>query len=256
MMENVKAAAAAVLPILALAACNDGNGPNNADEALVTQDVAVAVAEATGDDLALMTSEADDAMDPALSQRCPRVGFRFHCGWRAFGDVSIMRDVTFFDADGAEQDAYDADLTASIHVAADFVGTRNRHGWTVEIERHRDFTVSGLAGQETERTWNGTGSGVTHRTNNGVGEDAREYTMTFGTTVTGVVIAVPRAATWPLSGTITREVTVEVIRGLEDSTTRQRIVTIEFNGTQFVPMTVNGETFTLDLETRSIVEES
>jgi hypothetical protein len=244
----------AILTTMVLVACDEGSGPNSAEEALVTQDVAVAAAEATGDDIALMTSETDDAMDPALGSRCPRIGFKFRCAWRAFDDISLMRDVTFYDADGNEQDAYDADLTASINVVADFEGTRDRHGWTVVIERHRDVTVTGLAGQETERTWSGTGNGLTHRTNNADGEDVREYTMTANTTVDDVVIAVPRAGTWPLSGTITREVTVEVIRGLEDPTTRQRTVIIEFNGTQFVTMTVNGETFTLDLETRTIVE--
>jgi hypothetical protein len=35
----------------------------------------------------------------------------------------------------------------------------------------------------------------------------------------------------------------------------ERLVTITFNGTQFVPITVNGASYTFDLKTRRIVRE-
>ena len=50
--------------------------------------------------------------------------------------------------------------------------------------------------------------------------------------------------------------TVEVIGGLGDLRTHERTVVIEFNGTNLVPITINGRTFTLDLETREIIDNN
>ena len=61
----------------------------------------------------------------------------------------------------------------------------------------------------------------------------------------------PREGTWPLSGTITREMMAEISRDGETRTV-ERTVMIEFNGTQFVTVTVDGETFTMDLATQGI----
>ncbi len=77
--------------------------------------------------------------------------------------------------------------------------------------------------------------------------------MSSSTVVADVVILVPREGTWPQSGTITRNVTVEVVSGLGDTRTRERTVVITFNGTQFVSVTINGErTCELDLATRQV----
>jgi hypothetical protein len=50
-------------------------------------------------------------------------------------------------------------------------------------------------------------------------------------------------------------VTVEVVGGLEDDRTRSRTVVITFNGTQFAEITINGEMFFFDLETRTVVRD-
>jgi hypothetical protein len=50
--------------------------------------------------------------------------------------------------------------------------------------------------------------------------------------------------------TITRQVTVTFTGGPRDGTTVERTVTIEFNGTQFPTLTVNGQTFEFDLPNR------
>ena len=72
----------------------------------------------------------------------------------------FARTVTFYDAAGDMMDAYDAELTASINIVVTASGTVEREGWTATVSRNRDMTVSGLAGPETSRTWNGTGSGA------------------------------------------------------------------------------------------------
>jgi hypothetical protein len=72
--------------------------------------------------------------------------------------------------------------------------------------------------------------------------------------MSNVVHAVPHHGTWPLAGTITRNVTVVVISG-EDTKTRTRTVVTEFDGTQFATTTINGEIFTFDLETRTVMRD-
>ena len=75
--------------------------------------------------------------------------------------------------------------------------------------------------------------------------------MSSTTTVTDVAIPVPRS--WPEDGgTIERTVTVEKTNAAGETETKNCEVLIAFNGTQYVPITINGETYTLDLATRMI----
>lgn len=253
------------LPILLLvSACSDGpNSPLSTAEEnlLIDQDVALFVADATADDIALMTDESDDTMDPTFANRtdCTRQARRrLRCAARSFaGDLMMSRDVTYLGADGIEQDAFDPVTTDTIHIVASMEGSRTTDRFSASVSRTRDLTVSGLAGDETERKWNGTGSTTRNRTRNSDDSGLREYNMSATSTLTDVVIPVPRTqGSFPLSGTITKEITVEIIRGLNDTKTRTRTVTIEFNDTQFVTMTVNGETFTFDLVTKEIVRDA
>ncbi len=255
----------AALPVLLLlGACSDDpSSPLSAAEQdmLINQDVALFVADATADDIAFMTSEADSTMDPTFANRtdCTRQARRrLRCAARSFaGDLMMSRDVTYLDADGVEQDAFDPVTTESIHIEASMEGSRTTDRFSIEISRTRDVTISGLAGDETERTLNGTGSTSQNRSRHTDGAADRVYNMSSTSVMTDIVIAVPRTdGSFPLSGTITREVTIEVITGLEDTRTRSRTVTIEFNGTRLVTITINSETFTFDLVTKEIVRDA
>jgi hypothetical protein len=81
--------------------------------------------------------------------------------------------------------------------------------------------------------------------------------MEGSTVVANVVTAAVRLPdTWPMSGTITRNHSVvrsDVVNGTKTST-RTSVVT--FNGTQFVPLTVNGTAFTLDLATGTVTPKA
>ena len=111
--------------------------------------------------------------------------------------------------------------------------------------------ATGLAGQETTRTWNGTGTGTATRERHN-DNGSREYQVTGELTITNVVVPVPRGQDgWPISGTITRHATITVVGGPNDGTTRERTVIITFNGTRLVPIQVNENHFTFDLETRT-----
>ena len=117
-------------------------------------------------------------------------------------------------------------------------------------------TATGLAGNETQRTWNGTGDGqVSHSRHSDNGE-TRTYDMTYDTQVQNVVVPFPRTAdSWPLSGSIARHVVVKIVGGPHDGETRDRTTVVTFNGTELVPIQVNGKTYTLDLKTRRIVHD-
>jgi hypothetical protein len=71
----------------------------------------------------------------------------------------------------------------------------------------------------------------------------------FGTSsIENVVHGVPiEDNPYPLSGSITRDMTVLIIGGKNDGETHSRLAVITFNGTQFATVTVNGETYEIDL---------
>ena len=113
------------------------------------------------------------------------------------------------------------------------------------------MTVSGLEGQETSRTWNGTGSGEASRSQHTDEHGDRSYDMSSTSVIEDVVRALPREENpWPLSGTITRTISVVIVNGPDGDVTREITAVLTFNGMQFVIMTVNGEDFEVDLAAR------
>ena len=222
----------ALLSTFALAACNDANGPSELDQA-IDDDVALVAADAALEDLQQMFISVGSQAASGASFDVPR---------------NFSRTVSFFDADGNQQDAYNSLTTESIRMLIEMSGAVERDGWTATIVRSRDVTVSGLVGEETERTWNGTSSTeVTRSQHSDENGESRTYDMSGVGTIADVVRGVPRAENpWPLSGTITRSITV-VTNGPDGEVTRERTVVVTFNGSQFVTLTVNGEEFELDL---------
>jgi hypothetical protein len=262
MKQIVNRGYAALPLILLIAACSSDPGSMvgvTPDDAQIDMDVAQYVADVTGDDVQLMTGEGDHVMKAGFGPAagCEQgPGKHFHCGRRGFGlgDISYTRDVTFYDIGGLPQDGYNDQDTESINFVVSFSGTRSNDRMSMTVSRDRDFTVSGLYLTETTRIWNGTGESKRNRTRHSDENGDRTYDMSCTTTVTGVIIPVPRSSDWPQDGTIERTVTIEYVDELGDTQTKTRDVLITFNGDRFVPITINGETFTLDLATREIVE--
>ena len=163
---------------------------------------------------------------------------------------SGARTVQFFDADGVEQDAYDELTTASIYMTMEMSREIERDGWSASVNRSREMTVNGLEGVETTRTVNGVGSESITRSRHSDTEGLREREITGTRTMEDVVHTVPfEDNPYPLSGTITREMTVTVTTEA-GTRTHTRTVVITFNGTQYPEMTVNGEPFEVDLAAR------
>jgi hypothetical protein len=233
----------------ALAACAQDTMAPDAT-AQLDQDIAVVATDATAQDVELMRGPGG-----RFGLGLPADPARFECGTFSRGGVTITRTCTFLDDQGDPQDAYDPETTASVTVHAEVTGAIERGDWSAtSFSRVRDLTETGLLGDETSITWNGTGSGSMNKVRQTRAGDSVEFDMTSNATVTDVVIPVPRTSTsWPLSGTVSRTVTVSSTGGPHDGATRTRDVTITFDGTQYATVTVNGETFTVDLARRQCV---
>lgn len=231
-MKLVRIGGLALFSTFALAACNDANGPSELDQA-IDEDVALVAADAVLEDLQQMFISVGSQAASGVSFDVPR---------------DFSRTVSFFDAAGNQQDAFNPLTTASVRILIEMTGAVERDGWTATIARSRDVTVSGLEGEETERTWNGTSSTEVTRSQHTDENGTRSYDMSSVGTIADVVRGVPRDVNpWPLSGTITRSITVVITNGPDGDVTRERTVVVTFNGTQFATLTVNGEEFELDL---------
>ena len=232
--------------LAALAACSSTE-PNSGATSDVTMDVAMVATEMGAQDVELMHGPGG------------AFGFgwrgdlgRFNCESADWGAVTIVRTCTFKDADGLVQEAYDTNTTESVAVHTEISGDIVRDRWSAAFDRTTDLVVTGLAGANTTKIWNGSGAGSSTKVRTSDSAETRQYDMTYSGTITNVVIPVPRTATsWPLSGTIAREVTVTFTGGPRDGETFTRSTTLEFNGTQYATLTVNGETFQVDLARRS-----
>ena len=242
----------AVLSVIALAACSDTFGPDGTDsptdsrlESLVTLDVVMVTADALIEDLAELWLDIGVSLGGSSAE--------------VKHQSSHVRTVTmtFYDAEGNEQEAYDKVATASVHKVRESSGERSRanssgtKSWSSTTSRTRDRTITGLEGDETTRTANGTGSSTVSKSRHSDVNGDRSYEMTSTSITTDVVHTVPRKESpYPLSGTITRDVTVVIVNGRNGDETRTRHVVITFDGTQFAHITVNGESFEVDLSAR------
>lgn len=248
------------------AACSSGDTTSStATDATITADISSAAADGIAEDVDVMTGmdgsvgnnmgslstagleNGPGDFRPGLTG-CNFNGGSFHCPAATRNGLTFTRTVTFLDAGGQAQSAFDPLLTASIHVVADVSGDVTHGPWTATVSRHRDFTISGLAGTETTRTVNGTGNETV--SNSRATNNPRAYDLTCSSIVTNVVLPVRSSDGgngWPISGTITRTCTINVTAGPNAGKTTTRTVTVTFNGTATPTATINGTPFTIDL---------
>jgi hypothetical protein len=267
----------------AAAACSsstDSTTSTTAEDAVVTADVAALAADGAAEDVDVMSGmdgsigniassiNADNSgvayfsgpggFRPGLTG-CTFAGGVFTCPAALKNGLSVSRTVSFLDASGATESGYDSLLTASIHITADISGDRTHGAWTATVSRHRDFTISGLAGTETSRTIDGTGNENVSNSRVAKNDSVRTYTVVGSSVVASVVLPVRSSDGgngWPASGTITRTFTITVTSGPNSGKTETRTVVITFNGTSTPTGTVNGVPFTIDLTARTATPKS
>jgi len=261
------------LSFLAFAACGD-SATDPTDDAIPTlnADVVGAVADGVGEDVETMrdlnfgvrTGNFFLPVGSFESRNCP---WNSASGWhecesRDEGPFTVQRRYAFYNASGAAQETFDANLTASIRVQRIVDGSVDRDtesgSISGDIHHDRDLTVSGLAGEETQRTWNGSGHSDISRTRVNDSRGSRTYELSVDVQIANVVVPHPRSEDqdpWPLSGTITKHVQGSVTVN-DETRSFERTVVITFDGTQFAKATVTGSKvsgeFTIDLAHRRI----
>ena len=243
----------AVALAVAVAGC-ESSSPSQGDQTAF--DAAIIAADGSLEDLEMMHGPGlglRGIVFPALvggRPDCPRTQDVFLCDPIQRDGIDYTRAITYLDESGKAQDGYYEGSTASIEYQITVHGERGREGWSATIDRTRTFIVTGLQDGTGTAMWNGTSAGTLSRSRHIDGGLSRTYDVTSSGIVTDVVIPFPRTDdAWPLSGTITRSISMTLTNG-EDTRTREREVTIEFNGGSEVTVTVGDETFTLDLSQR------
>jgi hypothetical protein len=251
----------ALICVIGLGACNSDNTGPDAATPLLDADIAQVAADATAEDVDVMREPVFFMALPGFvpgtgdfrPANCPfdPASGKLVCPTITQGGVTIERSYTFWDAANVVQQAYDANTTAKANVQSSLTGSRSGENWEASIERERDMTATGLAGAETQRTWNGIGSSHISRSRHREGGPERSYDLECTLTVENVVVPVPHGEeVWPLSGTITRQCTVTFVGGRRDGQTVTRTIVVTFNGTQNVILTVGDKAFDLDLRQR------
>ena len=254
-----------------LGACAEGDSLGPSDSPTLNADIAAAVADGVGEDVQTMRELnlglrfgvlflTPDAAPPGA---CP---WNAATGWHDCEPIElpnglvIDRQYAFYDASGSAMETFDPQQTASIRAQRTVDGEVEREtergSLSAEIHHARDFSVSGLQGDEQKRIWNGTGSSEVASTR--ISDEYGTRTYELSAQVTVVNVEVPHSNNtdrdpWPLSGTITKQVQGSVTKDGE-TRTFERTVVITFNGTQFATATVTGpggsETFEIDLAQR------
>ena len=236
---------AAVAALVSMSGCENAIAPEVQElDDEVTAAAALVAADAALEDLAAMNDALPSALLGSPGLDGPLMGPR--------SDLVRSRTVSFFDAAGGEQDRFDRLTTASVHSVMSLQGEISRAGYSASVTRSRDMWVTGLEGEEAERTWDGDGT-ATHarsRVTDDLGT-TRSYEMAADASIDAVVRAVDRhAQPWPLSGSITRHVQVTIVNGPHGDETRSRTAILTFNGTQFATLEVDGVVFEVDLGAR------
>lgn len=235
-----KAALVAAAALGLLTGCADETtGPSGVDPQTITEDVAMVAADQTLEEVAVMGLVGQGlSLARASAAGVPLMGGR---------EVGVS--VTFYDAGASEMGTYDPLETARVEIEAEFQGEVSRERWSAEVHRRWNGELTGLEGQETERTWNGTGEAQVARSHHLDDDAEHTYEMESASTIEDVVLGVPRSEhPWPLAGTITRQVHVEVQGGPAGDRSTERTVVITFDGTRHPEMVVNGEPYEIDLD--------
>jgi hypothetical protein len=249
-MPNTAPHAPLIAVTLLLAGCVSTSDPN--DDSL-NFDAAVIAADGALEDLEMMHGPRlglRGGIFPGLignKPDCPMTQDMFLCDPIEREGIEYTRTITYMNSAGDPQGSYDEASTASIHYEISVVGRRARERWSADINRQRSLTVTGLLDGVGEVTWNGTGTGTVLRSRHIDGGDVRTYNVASSDQVNEVVVPYPREDdSWPITGSITKSMTMTRTSD-EGDETRTRTASLAFNGTSVVEVTVEGETFTVDL---------
>jgi hypothetical protein len=189
-----------------------------------------------------------------MGGQCQHLGSgpSFQCGSMVRDGFTFTREATFYDEDGEVQEGgFDPATTDAIQLVVNAEGSRERSFWSASITRLRDMTFSELLSDAHHL--NGEGHSVVYRSGNPQDGGEMTFDMTVDAEWKDVVHLQPREEhPYPESGTISRDIFVEVTRDGEVVGGRDVTTVVTFNGTQYVTMDVDGEQFEIDLAEREV----
>ncbi len=265
-------AAGLLAGLVAMTACEDS--PSDPAAGLPALDAALLAAQEAQGDVETMREPGVPGLRfpglrfPSLDgdrPACPEEGKTFRCPPDDQDGVTVVHEVTFLDADGNPQEAFDETTTAEVVFNHALSGTgmpprgRPGRGFRGEdagivplesnVERQRSLIASGLAGDNEVVIWNGTSSGAsTHSFE--IDGTVWSRSTTSASQINDVVMPYPREEdSWPVSGTITQTVSFSG-SGPEGDRQGEVDAVVTFNGTRYATVTVNGETIEIDLAER------
>jgi hypothetical protein len=252
---------------LAAAACDDaGTAPDAFDDAAILAEAALVAADGMFQDLSLAQDPglqdfgflgvgAGPAVVGGMGVQCQHFGSggAFQCGSMVRDGFTFTREVTFYDEAGeVQEDGFDPATTDAIHLLVNAEGSRERSFWSATITRFRDMWLQELLSDAHHL--NGEGRESVYRSGNPADGGEVTFDMTVDVGWDDVVHLQPREEhPYPESGTITRDIFVEVTKDGEVVRERDVVAVVTFNGTQYVTMDVNGEKFEIDLAEREVM---
>jgi hypothetical protein len=249
---------AVALGLLAAACGKDSTGPRTEAGAQVNADLArtagdLAVAQLTLLNLAeaaVPVLSAGAGAPGALACAYSAAAGRWTCAGPPATPLTGSLSLGFTDTQGSARPLYDSLTTARIDVSAAYQGSAAGQGFTASVAGELTAALTGLAGRESARTWNGAGS--TTLAAAFTGEDgARDYHLISQVELRDVVVAVPRQSAWPASGTLTyRLAGQQTVDGRTLAFDQTAVVT--FQGGQTATVQTGGKSYTLNLATRAV----
>ncbi|MGD8361721.1 MAG: hypothetical protein PVJ04_09840 [Gemmatimonadota bacterium] len=266
MTKWIRAVGFGSMVALAAAGCEDaGTAPNAIDDAAIVAEATLVAADGMFQDLSL-------AQDPGLQGigffgmgtgsgavggmggQCQHLGSgpSFQCGSMVRDGFTFTREVTFYDQNGdVQEEGFDPTATDAIHLVVNAEGSRERSFWSASMTRSRDMMLSELLSDAHHL--NGEGHSVVYRSGNPQDGGEMTFDMVVDIAWNDVVHIQPREEhPYPESGTISRDIYVEVTRDGEVVGGRDVTAVVTFNGTQYVTMDVDGEQFEIDLAEREV----
>ena len=226
--------AALALAIVASACGSDASTGPNSTPATLDQTLAELSIPALNAAGASFVDVGDDV--PALlASRCPYTAAAqsFVCAPVSASGLTVNQSFTLLSTSGAKQSAFDPASTAAANAKTTIAGNINDSGTTLAIAGQQDITLSGLLGGT--HSLNGS-SNLTLKGNFSDGTSTFPVDLAISSTIANVVLpanTTPGAAIWPLSGSITVQVSGSV-GGLSVGTVKD---TITFTGTSTVNIT-------------------
>lgn len=248
-----------VITAVSLVGCGGGTtDPGVAATPTVFVDAAATASAVTTSEVARMVSPSGVSLmgspgnpDPTLG--CAFTAGHFVCGVTVAGGLTGTTTVTLFAANGSTQTAYDSLETASVQFDTDVGGRTAVGAWDAVVGRHRHLVETGLAGVELTHIWNGTGMDTLLVVDSTGGPPTRSYTVFAAVTITNVVAPAPGSTVrWPVTGSISQQLTLAATSGESTGQTFHLQATVSFNSTELVPLIVGNRTFTLNLATGAV----